>query len=214
MYQDDDNVSHEIQENQDLIFTVGKKADSIGYVNIQGRNLMQYKVKTILKAHVEDRPMNSRAATLNESSTTLPSSEVELSDESLLAIEGYGVYNLGHGLPMNSKRNIAAFYCRSFMSPEAMMRHIDESIFDNLADAVYFCFCHIEDNGEKVIQRELCDYYHEIYDNMLENNVAIDELPAEHIKCGEDYYDMQGRRVAEPTEPGIYIHNGKKVVIK
>ena len=28
------------------------------------------------------------------------------------------------------------------------------------------------------------------------------------------YYDMQGRRMAEPTAPGIYIHNGKKVVIK
>ena len=26
------------------------------------------------------------------------------------------------------------------------------------------------------------------------------------------YYDMQGRRVAEPTAPGIYIHNGKVVI--
>ena len=29
----------------------------------------------------------------------------------------------------------------------------------------------------------------------------------------EDYYDLQGRKVAKPTRGGIYIHNGKKVII-
>ena len=29
----------------------------------------------------------------------------------------------------------------------------------------------------------------------------------------EGYYDLQGRKVAQPTK-GLYIHNGKKVVIK
>ena len=28
----------------------------------------------------------------------------------------------------------------------------------------------------------------------------------------EDYYDLQGRKVAQPTRGGIYIHNGKKVI--
>ena len=28
----------------------------------------------------------------------------------------------------------------------------------------------------------------------------------------EDYYDLQGRKVAKPTRGGIYIHNGKKVI--
>ena len=27
-------------------------------------------------------------------------------------------------------------------------------------------------------------------------------------------YDLQGRRVSAPTRPGIYIRNGKKVVVK
>ena len=27
-------------------------------------------------------------------------------------------------------------------------------------------------------------------------------------------YEMQGRRVAEPAQPGIYIRDGKKIVVK
>ena len=30
----------------------------------------------------------------------------------------------------------------------------------------------------------------------------------------EDYYDLQGRKVAKPNRKGIYIHNGHKVVLK
>ena len=30
----------------------------------------------------------------------------------------------------------------------------------------------------------------------------------------EDYYDLQGRKVAKPTRGGIYIHNGKKVIVR
>jgi len=30
----------------------------------------------------------------------------------------------------------------------------------------------------------------------------------------EDYYDLQGRKVAKPNRKGIYIHNGQKVVLK
>ena len=29
-----------------------------------------------------------------------------------------------------------------------------------------------------------------------------------------DYYDLQGRRVSQPTKPGIYVKNGKKYIIK
>ena len=209
-YFDENGVLQELQENQGVIVTVGKQADTIGYVNVQGRELMQYKVKTTSDSQVIDR-MNSVAAGQGQVS---PGTEVELNDESLLAIEGYGVYNLGRSLESIPKRNIAAFYCRSFMSPEAMMRHIDESIFDNVANAVYFCFCHIEDNGEKIIQRELCDYYHDVYNNSDAQNSGIDEVVTGYIKVDDAYYDMQGRRVSEPTQPGIYIHNREKVVVK
>ena len=28
------------------------------------------------------------------------------------------------------------------------------------------------------------------------------------------WYDMQGRRIAKPTQKGVYVHNGRKVVVK
>ena len=41
---------------------------------------------------------------------------------------------------------------------------------------------------------------------------AITDINSVAIGDGA-YYDLQGRRVAEPTQPGIYIHDGKKVII-
>ena len=32
--------------------------------------------------------------------------------------------------------------------------------------------------------------------------------------AGAPYYDLQGRRIAQPTRKGIYIRNGKKIIIK
>jgi hypothetical protein len=29
-----------------------------------------------------------------------------------------------------------------------------------------------------------------------------------------EWYDLQGRRVSQPTKKGLYIRNGKKVVVK
>ena len=44
---------------------------------------------------------------------------------------------------------------------------------------------------------------------------AIDEVAvAKPALTDGAYYDMQGRRMSEPAAPGIYIHNGKKVVVK
>lgn len=28
------------------------------------------------------------------------------------------------------------------------------------------------------------------------------------------YYNLQGIEVADPTQPGLYIHNGKKILVK
>jgi hypothetical protein len=30
----------------------------------------------------------------------------------------------------------------------------------------------------------------------------------------DSYFDLQGRKVAKPTRGGIYIHNGKKVIVR
>ena len=47
----------------------------------------------------------------------------------------------------------------------------------------------------------------------------IETLPADTLPQDADsrhtgIYDLSGRRIAEPTEPGIYIMNGKKVIVK
>lgn len=46
----------------------------------------------------------------------------------------------------------------------------------------------------------------------------IDQTAVSDITVAEQgagiYYDLHGRRVAEPTQPGIYIRNGKKVIVK
>ncbi len=45
------------------------------------------------------------------------------------------------------------------------------------------------------------------------NNTGVDELNAENEKA-KTVYDLTGRRVQEITKPGIYIVNGKKVIVK
>jgi len=42
---------------------------------------------------------------------------------------------------------------------------------------------------------------------------GIDEVGSKREEVRSDYYDLQGRRVAQPTK-GLYIVNGKKVIIK
>ena len=42
-------------------------------------------------------------------------------------------------------------------------------------------------------------------------NIEHSTLNIEH--SDNSVYDLQGRKVAQPTK-GLYIHNGKKVVIK
>ena len=42
---------------------------------------------------------------------------------------------------------------------------------------------------------------------------AIKKVAVNSLKNDNCYYDLQGRKVAEPTK-GLYIINGKKVMIK
>ena len=46
-----------------------------------------------------------------------------------------------------------------------------------------------------------------------ENTTAISEVSNSKFQASGEYYDLSGRRVAQPTR-GLYIVNGKKVVIK
>ena len=42
---------------------------------------------------------------------------------------------------------------------------------------------------------------------------GIDEVKSD-MRKSDDYYNLKGMRVKNPTRPGIYIHNGKKILVK
>ena len=50
-------------------------------------------------------------------------------------------------------------------------------------------------------------------------STGLETLPAASLPQAAEssrtgIYDLSGRRIAEPAEPGIYIMNGKKVIVK
>ena len=34
------------------------------------------------------------------------------------------------------------------------------------------------------------------------------------VNSDDAWFDLQGRKIQEPTQRGLYIHNGKKIVVK
>ena len=49
---------------------------------------------------------------------------------------------------------------------------------------------------------------------ICENNTTAIETPSEETTQGDGwFYDILGRRYAYPTQPGIYIYNGKKIIV-
>ena len=42
---------------------------------------------------------------------------------------------------------------------------------------------------------------------------GVDEVKSD-MRKSDDYYNLKGMRVKNPTKPGIYIHNGKKILVK
>ncbi len=56
------------------------------------------------------------------------------------------------------------------------------------------------------------------YDDIFGGTTDIEEIEAEgdaaDVEVVETIYDLQGRKLDEITEPGIYIVNGKKVIVK
>ena len=78
-------------------------------------------------------------------------------------------------------------------------------------------FSQIEENGEIVYKGEKYDWIQQqlkLYGNG--GDTGVGDVPVSGTEDVGDapYYDMHGHAVAAPTQPGIYIHNGQKVVVK
>ena len=43
---------------------------------------------------------------------------------------------------------------------------------------------------------------------------GIQSVETEISDSGDVWYNLQGVRIAQPTQAGIYIHNGKKVIVR
>ena len=66
---------------------------------------------------------------------------------------------------------------------------------------------HVEENDIITYKTQYYDYY-----NTLDN---VNDMKVETHENGYNlYYNLMGQPVADPTQPGIYIHHGKKIVIK
>ena len=74
-------------------------------------------------------------------------------------------------------------------------------------DFVLCQLSHVEENGNIVYKTPFYDIY-----NTPDN---VNDMKVETPENGDNnYYNLMGQPVADPTEPGIYIHHGKKIVIK
>ncbi len=67
-----------------------------------------------------------------------------------------------------------------------------------------------------------CGYFHVNLDGELlvreirlnlDSTTGVEEVQGDNVQCS-NWYDLQGRKLSgKPTQKGVYIHNGKKVVI-
>ena len=78
----------------------------------------------------------------------------------------------------------------------------------------------IEDNPNISYDPETGRFSEIVYDGTFPvviisptENTAISNVSDEKHNA-RDFYDMYGRRIADSTHPGIYIHGGKKIVVK
>ena len=89
---------------------------------------------------------------------------------------------------------------------------IDSSYSYSVSDNIEYGFCVIATDSAG--NREIKDFVSEyIYYNggIITSNIVIEQ---ENIVQDDILYDLFGRRVKNPTVPGIYIKNGKKVFIR
>jgi hypothetical protein len=54
----------------------------------------------------------------------------------------------------------------------------------------------------------------DFYSNLDGDPTGINEISRKMSDGRSDIFDMQGRKVQNPTNKGLYIRNGKKFIVK
>lgn len=89
----------------------------------------------------------------------------------------------------------------NFLSSAAEFRYLDPENANTV-------FSHFVENGNVVYKGNFYDPRVDFTSTSSVDNVNVTTLPSD-----DSYYNLQGQRVSEP-QAGIYIHNGKKIVVK
>ena len=136
------------------------------------------------------------------------------------ALTGYGIVNqwVARALPCVP----LSMMCQSFLSPAASFRNpflLRDVIDDDTCPVYVFGFCHIEDGGQIVYKIQECGYIEKNHTAQMAGQggreaVAIEDLPERRAVVNGRTYDIQGRAVTDTEAPGIYVRNGKKVLVK
>ena len=110
----------------------------------------------------------------------------------------YTVWVEGIGLCMKDMRQ-EGIHGGIFISPFAHFRTLDATTFLN----------HVVENGEIV-------YKGPEYDDSFNVTSPVGDVKVPQIETADNnYYNLMGQPVAHPEDaPGIYIHEGKKIVVK
>ena len=53
-----------------------------------------------------------------------------------------------------------------------------------------------------------------LFEEVESNTSAVSTNVAEVLKANKKYYNLQGMEILRPVNKGIYIHNGKKIIVK
>jgi hypothetical protein len=45
-------------------------------------------------------------------------------------------------------------------------------------------------------------------------NAAVNDITADNAPADSPWFNIHGQQVSKPSTPGLYINNGKKVIVK
>lgn len=119
---------------------------------------------------------------------------------------------IGYGVPTNSaaisKCRLAAdnFQLRFYdtMDKDAVIAQLTEEIKEIEANGMLY-----GDPANGKTYKTIGTNFGE-WDTMGVNDITV----APEFVGNNKYYNLQGIEVADPTQPGLYIHNGKKILVK